>query len=359
MSSFKPSPAQIQHRKRRLANPENNISPGLSRAVCKPPQWYVRAPGILIGLLMLSSVTWAVVGKWPVVVEASGQLQPLEGLRPVKSDQGGTIVEVLVKNNQDVRSGEVLVKLDPAISQAEIDRLQEQAKLLRQNISEREAQKTGSAFQAREREYEQRLNAAEADVKRNQAAIEEAQAQRDDLQGQLATEQEREKRLRSVVEQGAISRERLIEIQGNLNSLENQIQAQNNRIDQAQQSYESAKIEIDRIEEEYQREIAEKENYIQEQISSLSRELADIEGQLELARERRKTQDIEAPMTGRVYDVKATKGTVQPGEELLSIFPEGGRLILKVSVQNQDRAMIEEGMPRKGGDRRLTVSRLR
>ncbi|BCX09467.1 MAG: hypothetical protein KatS3mg066_3326 [Fischerella sp.] len=52
-------------------------------------------------------------------------------------------------------------------------------------------------------------------------------------------------------------------------------------------------------------------------------------------------------MSGTVYRVKATKGPVQSGEELLSILPDGEELLLEVKVLNRDIGFIRQGMKAK------------
>ena len=48
-----------------------------------------------------------------------------------------------------------------------------------------------------------------------------------------------------------------------------------------------------------------------------------------------------------VYKIKATKGPVQSGEELLSILPEGEEMLLEVKVLNRDIGFINQGMKAK------------
>jgi len=50
-----------------------------------------------------------------------------------------------------------------------------------------------------------------------------------------------------------------------------------------------------------------------------------------------------------IYNLQVSRaeGTVQPGEELLSILPEGEDLVLEVQVLNRDIGFISPGMPAK------------
>lgn len=58
---------------------------------------------------------------------------------------------------------------------------------------------------------------------------------------------------------------------------------------------------------------------------------------------------ITAPISGRIYNIQTTlaERTIEPGEELLSILPDGQDLMLEVKVLNRDIGFIEVGMPAK------------
>jgi len=57
-----------------------------------------------------------------------------------------------------------------------------------------------------------------------------------------------------------------------------------------------------------------------------------------------RTGNYRSSVAGRIYSVKATRGPVQAGEELLSILPDGEELLLEVKVLNRDIGFIREGM---------------
>jgi HlyD family secretion protein len=61
---------------------------------------------------------------------------------------------------------------------------------------------------------------------------------------------------------------------------------------------------------------------------------------------RLKQSTLSAPVAGTIYDLKVTpvQGNVQSGQELLSILPDGGQLVLQVNVLNEDIGFIHRGM---------------
>ncbi|MEB3181776.1 MAG: HlyD family efflux transporter periplasmic adaptor subunit [Nostocaceae cyanobacterium] len=125
-----------------------------------------------------------------------------------------------------------------------------------------------------------------------------------------------------------------------VSSLEKDIAAQQQEIRQAQAAFAGAKNQVQRIASERQSEILTQLNKRREELTSVS-------GQLQQAKKQREFETIEAPYNGTVYSVKATKGAVQAGEELMSILPEGEQLLLEVKVLNRDIGFIREGYKAK------------
>ena len=112
------------------------------------------------------------------------------------------------------------------------------------------------------------------------------------------------------------------------------------QIRQVEQAYQAARNQGDRL-------AAERQSEILAQLTKRREELATVEGQLQQASRQRELETLKAPVSGTIYSIKATRGPVQAGEELLSILPDGEELMLEVKVLNRDIGFIREGMKAK------------
>ncbi|HEY9663678.1 MAG TPA: HlyD family efflux transporter periplasmic adaptor subunit, partial [Allocoleopsis sp.] len=85
------------------------------------------------------------------------------------------------------------------------------------------------------------------------------------------------------------------------------------------------------------------------QLNQRRQDLAAVEGQIAQAQIKTSGETITAPIDGKIYNLQATMGerTVEPGEELLSILPDGQHLMLEVRVLNRDIGFIQKGMRAK------------
>ena len=357
--------AQTRQTRQQFVTPEDYLSYELGKAVRELPPLYTRLLAGILSTVVFGAIAWAYFSKIDEVAVAQGELIPAAQIRPVRALEGGVIGQILVEEGQHVDQGDVLIVQDPALTQADVERLNASATLIQQDISRLESElnatdSDGTSLQdqlltARLSEFATRQQAADAEVARQAAALDEARAQLNQLQASLPnaraileTAEDREASLRELVE-GAIARfdylearDRLTEAQDRLESIEQQIIVQQQTIRQAEQAYRVAVQERDRLSSERQSEILT-------QLNRRREELADVQGQLNQATIRADGQLITAPIAGRVYNLQATlaEKTIEPGEELLSILPNDNDLLLEVRVLNRDIGFIREGMRTK------------
>ena len=85
-----------------------------------PPSSWPR--GLLLGLVTLTALLliWACVAELDVVASSHGRLVPLTYTKIVQPAETGVVLDVLVKDGEFVKANQVLLRLDPQISQSEI-----------------------------------------------------------------------------------------------------------------------------------------------------------------------------------------------------------------------------------------------
>lgn len=301
------SSVQSRQTREQFANPDTYLDYELGKAVQELPPLYTRLVGIILSTAVFGAIAWAALSKVDDVAQAHGKLIPGEEVQPVRSLSSGKIKfinETRVKEGQQVQKGDRLVELDSESSLADIERLNNQAILIRQDIQR--VSKAGDESQ--------------------KARINEAEIELSGLRKQLIFSKSKANRLRSII--GAITRIEVENAQQEVRDLEIKIAAQQQKIQQLRQNYNTGLLS---------------------EISKRREELQSVERQLEQAKNQRKNQIITAPISGRVYNIKIHQGQaiVQSGEELLSILPEGKEPLLEVDLPNQYKAFVHEKMKAK------------
>ncbi|BAZ25048.1 HlyD family secretion protein [Kalymmatonema gypsitolerans NIES-4073] len=302
------SPAQARQTKEQFANPDAYLDYELGKAVQELPPLYTRLVGVGLSLAVFGAIAWAGLSKVDEVAVAPGKLIPGEqDVQPVRSPSSGKIKyinETKIKEGQQVQKGDILVALDSESSQAEIERLNNQAQLIKQDIQSR----------------------SKAAAESQKASIRQAEIELSGLRVNLKAAQRDVNRLRSLV--GAIPRQDYLYAQDKVRDLEKSIAAKEQNIQQLKQNYKTGPLS---------------------ELSKRREELQTVERQLAQAKNQRQNQTITAPIAGRVYNIKVnpSQGTVQPGEELLSILPDGKQPLLEVDLPNQYRGFVDEQMNAK------------
>ncbi|MDX2228027.1 MAG: HlyD family type I secretion periplasmic adaptor subunit [Leptolyngbyaceae cyanobacterium bins.349] len=343
---------QREQTKYQFANPQQYLSYELGNAVRNLPPIYLRLLGAGICTLIAATIAWAALSKVDEVATASGQVAPAVSIQPMRSLTSGLLRDIKVTEGQQVRKGQVLVQLDPTISQVEIDRLQKLARQNRDALARLQAERTGNMdagtllqnqlLASRLREFRDRQAAAEAEANRQMSLIRTAQVQKTRLESDLTHASTKTQAYQSLLQEGAVPRFDYLDAQNKVAALQKEIAAQEQAIEQARQAYQAARRSSNRLASERQSEILM-------QIDKQQQELTDLEGKLSQAKEQHKQSTIRAAVTGTVYHIKVTKtgATVQGGDELLSIVPDGEELVLEAKVQNQDIGFVQTGMRAK------------
>ncbi|MBD2772930.1 HlyD family efflux transporter periplasmic adaptor subunit [Iningainema tapete] len=398
--------AQARQTKERFAKPDEQLSYELGKAVQELPPLYTRLLAGTISVVVVGAIAWAHFSQIDEVAISSGELIASTQVRPVTALGNGTILAVKVAEGDRVTKNQVLIQRDPDLQQADVARLSTSANLIKEDLERLEAERKGSTIagtklqdellNSRLQDYKARLAASVAEANRQLAIIDQAKVRLTRLQensvnartslanaktnlinaqtlsvkvrNSLKIAQQREQSLKTLVSGGAFPRLDYLDAQDRINranteitraqdevtnaqnkvteatdkvtSIEKDIAAQVQEIRSAQQAYQAAKNQAQRVASERQSEILTLFNKRKEEFTTVA-------GQLEQARKQKDSETVKAPVAGTIYRIKATRGPVQSGEELLSILPEGEQLLLEVKVLNRDIGFIHEGMKAK------------
>jgi HlyD family secretion protein len=337
-----------------------DFSPALLRIRERPPAplagWLLR----MLLALVAGIAVWATFGRLDIVAVAEGKLVPSSYLKIVQPSEQGIVKEILVREGEAVRAGQVLVRMDPVLTDADVSTIR--ADYLNRSLALRriDAQISSQAMKKAEQDPPELFRQVEAQYAANVRAYENALAQeramldkaRHDLAAAQATKAKLEQVLPHYLEQerafekltgdgfaGRLmyndKRRERIEKEQDLRSQEFGIRAAEALIEQSQKK-------IAQIAADYRRQ--------------LRTERVDVAAQLERARQelakhthRQGLLELRAPQAGTVKDLAThTAGTVAaPGTILMTIVPEGDPLVAEVWVSNDDVGFVRTGQGAK------------
>ncbi len=371
-------PTSTLYLKQEFRDSQDYLSYELGQAVRELPPVYTHIVAASLTSLVIGSVAWAAFSQVDEVSSVEGQVIPEQTVQPLQAAIGGRIRRIYVKEGQPIRKGSPLVSIKSGASdndteqqlleaekrRLEVARQQAEAQKQIQEIEKQklEINKQGAAVIAEQQEFVQlssNLTAANTALRNAQAQKTDAQQIYSDTAARLTKARERQQRLQWLAAQGAVSRidaidadDRRLDMQNQLTtartqstrlddtiaeardritSLQNQTAVQVQKVSQARQTYEQAQ-------QSYQQ--------ARQALKQAQQNTQQAQQSYQQATAQRQDTTIVAPEDGVVYNLKMTQGqgTVQPGQELVSILPANAGIKLKVNVSNQEIGFIKTGM---------------
>lgn len=310
-----------------------------------------------IGLLLLG----ACVGQVDVVAVAHGKLVPAGYLKIVQPAEPGILREILVREGDMVHKGQVLMRMDEALTDADGRSLAAEyqarewqlrridAELTDRPLLPKAGAEPSAGYQRALAQYSsnrQTLEAAMAQERSqlNKAEQELAAAQevRSKLQQLLPTYEDQEFAYARLAEKGYVSKVEQVQRQRERIEAEQGLRAQEHTIQAIQAVITQSRHKLDQITADYRRQLQAERVEVAVVYEKLRQELVKQQtrsGRLELR----------APYDGVVKDVSThTIGTVVgAGTVLMTVVPYTENLVAEVWVSNEDAGFVHEGQPVK------------
>lgn len=333
-----------------------DFAPSLLRLQDRPPHPLgQRVLWVLLGLIVLL-LLWAMLGRLDVVAIAEGKLVPQSYAKIVQPAEAGIVKEILVKEGDTVRAGQVLMRMDNVISDADAKLLQSDAQRKHLLLRRIDAELGGTPFRiaaddppdlAREIEAQYRANrsALDAALAEERARLAKARQElaaadqvRGKLQATLPHYRDQDKAFEKLAQDGFAGpliasdkkRERI--------EKEQELKTQEFLIESERASILQSEKKLAQIESDYRRQLHLERNELKGLVDKLDQELAKQAHRQELL-------ELKAPQESVVKDLAThTAGTVvQPGTVLLTLVPKKESLRAEVWVSNEDIGFVREG----------------
>lgn len=307
-------------------------------------------------VLMVLLIVWAAFGKLDIVAVAHGKLVPHSYAKIVQPAEQGIVREILVREAQRVKAGEVLMRMDSAFSDADQKSLLSQYHARRLSLRRIDAELADALLErvaddppdlyeqawARQVANRQALTSAlqveEEALRRANSELAVATQTRDKLSALLPTYQTEEKAYEELQAKGLVGRLALAEKSRERIEVEQNLRAQAHSMESARALIAQSKHRIEQITSEYHRALRAERTETASALSQLEQELAKEDRRQELL-------ELRAPQDGIINNLAThTTGTVvSPGTVLMTLVPVDERLRAEVWVDNEDIGFVHPG----------------
>lgn len=329
-------------------------------------------PTILMGLTLMF-VLFGVIGSWAAFVPlesgaiAPGRVISESNRKEIQHLEGGIIKEILVKDGDVVKAGQVLVRLDSTGAKARSDQVLAQylaakateARLIAERDGKEEITfpeeylkeeatnpKVKEALDTQRRLFKTRREALEGEIGVLNQKIAQSGDEIRGLKDQIAAANtqigllnQEITTVEGLLKTGNALKPRLLGLQRQQADLIGQRGNAQAMVSRANQTISEAKITILNTKNDFMNKVTSELKDTQVQLSSL-------EEQVRATSDVARRVDVTAPLDGTVtaLSVHTIGGVVQPGAVLMSLVPANDRMIIEAHVAPQDIDVVHAGL---------------
>jgi len=319
-----------------------------------PMHRWINRTGLTLAVAILAAAGLSSVIKYEVAVKAEAILRPEGELRLVQPAIEGSVSEILVKENQTVRKGDIVARLDSTQLKSQRTQLQETLQQLEQQLAQisSQQQSLNSQIVAETIRLEAVVTAAAAELSQEQQAHQNraltAQANVTAAQASVSLAQEQLGRYQNLLEVGAIATAQVQEKAALLTTAQSELVKAETTAKPATAHLAIAQAKIDQQRaqgsaaiaalKKEQAALSQQQNQMQTQVIRTTQSLKDVEQQLQ------KTI-IRATANGRVLglNLRNIGQIVRPADQLLQLAPSNAPLVVQAKIPTQNIHKIRTG----------------
>jgi hemolysin D len=319
------------------------------------------AIGGAIIVLFCLALAWASVGKVDIVASASGKIIPSGRTKIIQPFETGVVSAILVQDGQEVKTGDVLIKLDPTINEAERNHLRNDLMAANLDVARLTAllgesgdpvasftppQDASPTLVATQRQFlkqqvEERrakLGALTSQKRQKQAELATIGATVAKLQAILPVLQQRVDIKQTLFSREVGSKINYLEILQAQVETQHELAVQQSRLNEAEASVAALADAVAQSDAEFGRTISAELVEAQRKATGLSEDLIK-------ATQKSHLQVLTSPVDGTVQQlaVHTLGGVVTPAQSLLAVVPAESHLEIEALLSNRDIGFIQVG----------------
>ena len=336
----------------------SDFSPPLLRLQTAAPNPLGRKVLWALLLLLAGVALWSWFGKLDIVAVAEGKLVPQSYVKIVQPAESGIVKEILVREGDSVKAGQVVMRMDTLLTDADANSVQSDLQGKRLALRRIDAELADAPFHTQSGDPAHLAAAAQAQYRADRAAFQAALAEershlakaRQDLAAALEVERkfaavlphyrEQEKAFEKLGRDGFANGVLVSDKRRERIEKEQELATQSHMIESARAGVQQSEMKLAQIDSDYRRQLHVERGEAQRAFDQLSQELAKQTHRKELL-------ELKATQDSVVKDLATHSiGTVvQPGTVLLTLVPRHESLRAEVWLSNDDIGFVKEGQP--------------
>lgn len=326
----------------------------------------VRKGYVVVGIALGAGGLWSVIARLDSAVVAHGSVVVESDRKAVQHLEGGLVEAIAVRDGADVKTGEILLRLDTtqAAAQrsvarlgvlqalgeearftAEIDRL-DHVTFPSELLEAAESKEARRVMLDQERLFKERRSTQNLEVSilkerltQSEKQYQSSEAQREAAIGQAASINDELGNLRPLADKGYVAATRINPLKRSLTELQGRMRSLEADMARLAVANDEIRLQMNQIGLRATEEASSR-------LAECRVKLADAREKLRIAEDVLARAEVRAPRAGRVVASKihTVGAVVKPGETLMEIVPQDDDLIVTAKVSPMDVNNLHPGM---------------
>ena len=329
----------------------------------------VRTGSIVVLVFVVGFLGWAALAPLDSSLQAAGVVVVESHRKTIQHLEGGIVKNILVRDGQSVRKGQLLVEMDDTQARASLDMIEADAASLEAQEARLMAERDGAteikfpadllarkadpkiaqiiqgeqnAFDTRTQDMAQQLGILQQRIDENGRVAAGFRKEQEALETQIQLIQQETTAVQTLVSKGLEPVPRLLALQRQTADLTGQRGQLIEKIAQVNLSTGETKLQMVNLKNQH--------------LDDVLKDLRDVQGKrfdemarLRAARDISNRTSLVAPVSGKVTELAVhTKGAViRPGDTVMEIVPDNDRLEVEAHVRPEDANEVYAGMAAK------------
>ena len=314
-----------------------------------PNQRLIAVSSAGMALLLL----WAAIAPVDEITRGMGKVIPSSKVQQIQASGPAVVQEILVRQGQAVKQGQLLVRLDDSQSASQLGQLQAESERLTARAARLEQEGTGQGGDCaagsacadektlavvRRATAQSKEGALAAAVEQRRRDYQEGQATAASLESSLKLAQDQVNMLSPLAAKGIVPKTELITAQREVVDLQGRLSAARQGMGRASAAIAEAQAQLSTARLDFRQQALNER-------SEVATKLAVNEETIKGASARLERNELRSPVTGVVNDVRVTTvgGFVNAGESVMQVVPVGDKLLVEARVSPKDIAFLKIG----------------
>ncbi|BCX79006.1 HlyD family type I secretion periplasmic adaptor subunit [Campylobacter sp. 19-13652] len=329
----------------------------LSEAVLAKSSSASRKILYVIFLAIAWLLIWANFAEIDEITRGQGSIVPSGKNQVVQNLEGGIVQEILVKEGDVVKKGQILIRIDNKSFESSFGESEVRQNELEAKFARLKAESNGEAFELGENpndamlhekslydsnqaQLAQQENIVKEQIRQKEIELNELNSKINQLKSAYALVVKEKNITEPLFKKGLVSEVEFLQLQRKLSDLKGDLDSSIVSIPRAQAAIAEAKNKLSEVKLDFTNKAKKEFNEVSAELGRLRQQKIGIEDRVDRTL-------VRSPVNGVVSKlyIHTVSGVIKPGENIAEIVPLEDNLIAEVKVKPSDVAFLRQGLP--------------